>query len=56
MLLVGNRLVDQQSPAVLTLSDRFRGSQFFHWGGGRGAGRAWFQDDSSALHLSCTNF
>ena len=42
-------------PAVPTLfgsSDQFHGRQFSHgpWGGG------WFQDDSSALHLSCTLF
>ena len=54
MLLVGNRLVDQQSAAVLTLATGFVEVCFST--GGRGAGRAWFQDDSSALHLSCTNF
>ena len=42
-------------PAVPNLfgsSDQFHGRQFFHgpWGGG------WFQDDSSALHLSHTLF
>ena len=39
-------------PNLFGTSDQFHGRQFFHgpWGGG------WFQDDSSALHLSCTLF
>ena len=39
-------------PNLFGSSDQFHGRQFSHgpWGGG------WFQDDSSALHLSCTLF
>lgn len=54
MLFVGNHLVDQQSPTVLTLGTGFVEVSFSN--GGVGDGRAWFQDVSDALHLSCTYF